>query len=303
MEFTVIEDQNEINPAESTKIENFELNAEIVAGSLTSNAKELKNCIEAELKNYTVEKYIDNPAAAKKDKAFLNKIKDAVADKRKEVTKTWNKPLDEFLDEMKSLENSISDASSKLADISKAAENKEKQDKQNKIEEYWKTLDFSLVPLERIFNPKWLNKTTKMDAIQLEIESIIEKISTELNTVRQMQDVDSDALQSFYLETLDLNATLTKGNQLKANREAIRKQDEQWKAEKLQNAGIVESPANEVKQAVEVLQNAGMVEKPAPINDPVMSFTLYLTGPKSKLQALRQFIDSNGIKYKKVDYK
>ena len=58
---------------------NFELSAEIVAGKLTSNAIELKTQIENELQNYSVEKYLNDPEAAATDKAFLNKVKEAVS--------------------------------------------------------------------------------------------------------------------------------------------------------------------------------------------------------------------------------
>lgn len=293
LEIQVIQDEESPNQ--------FELNAEIIAGSLTSNAKELKERIEKELENYSVEKYEQNPELAKSDKALLNKLKDSVANKRKEINNAWNKPLEEFLLEMKSLENSIQNASDKINEIVKESDLKEKQVKREQIENFWKTLDFALVPLEKIFNPKWLNKTTKFESIISEIESITERITTELATLRSMNDEDSEILQSFYLETLDLNSTLAKGNELKANRESIRKQNEEWKNQKLQE---------QAEKTVKALENANLIpqtstliqnpEKKIISNSNEMTFTLKLYGTKEKLIALRKYIDANGIKYEKL---
>ena len=276
----------------------FELNAEITAGTLTSNAKELAEKINNELKNYTVEKYINNPDAAKTDKALLNKVKDAVSAKRKEIQNIWNKPLDEFLTEMKNLEDSISDASGKINEIVKEADAKEKNEKRKKIEDYWSTLDFRYVTLEKIFNPKWLNKTYKIDQVMKDCEEMIERITSELSTIKSMNDEDNDILQSFYLETLDLNATLVKGNQLKANRELLKntspnetrteidKENQKWVDKKLAE------PVAEIKKETPVIAPTD--------NDPVMDYNLILHGPKSKLILVRKYMESIGVSYTKV---
>lgn len=291
LQVEVIEDNtNELVATVKTgTITDFELNAEIIAGSLKSNAIELKAKIQNELQNYTVDKYIDNPDAAKSDKALLNKVKDSIAAKRKEVTKAWNQPLDDFLMEMKSLENDVADASNKINEIVKAADNQEKELKRNQIEQYWKTLDFTLVTLDRIFNPKWLNKTFQLKDIMLEIESIIEKITTELSTIRSMSGEDNEILQSFYLETLDLNATLQKGNQLRANKEKL-------KTIETEKPAIVTTTTKADAERNGYSENRSTLV----IGDEIMSFTLKLFGTKEQLIALRKYIDANGIKYEKL---
>jgi hypothetical protein len=304
--------------AESGGIADFNLSAEIVAGKLTSNAKELGERIRGELKNFTAERYIGHPEAAKSDKAVLTKAKDAIAEKRKEITKKWNEPLDVFLSEMKALEKDVAAAYDGLNAVVKEAENAEKDDKKRQIEGYWHTLGFNVVPLERIFNPKWLNKTFSMTDVMKEVESRIEKITGELATLRSMQDEDSETLQSFYIDTLDLKATLEKGNQLKANRAALKaaEEDRKRKEEAERNA------QNEAKSAENANNNADFAENPQnsaenedktakidekqqnPLenrssDEEIMSFKLELYGTRRQLIALRAYIDSNGIKYRK----
>lgn len=293
----------------------FELSAEIVAGKLTSNAKELKEKIIAELSSYTIDKYIDNPDAAKSDKAFLNKVKDSVADRRKEITAKWNQPLEEFLNEMKSLEKAVQDASNQLKTITDAAVQKEKEIKRKQIEDYWKTLDFTLIPLSKIYNPKWENKTVTLKDVMLEVESVIEKITTELETIRKTADEqDREIAQSFYLDTLDLSSTLLKVNQLKENRAKIKAEEEKKAlAEKekfpeidvskfnvTESGNVVKQPITEttVNQTVHV--DIGEKSDYSTIQKPLMSFTLKLYGTREELMALRQYIDSHNIKYEKL---
>lgn len=287
--------------AESGGIADFNLSAEIVAGKLTSNAKELGERIRGELKNFTAERYIGHPEAAKSDKAVLTKAKDAIAEKRKEITKKWNEPLDVFLSEMKALEKDVAAAYDGLNAVVKEAENAEKDDKKRQIEGYWHTLGFNVVPLERIFNPKWLNKTFSMTDVMKEVESRIEKITGELATLRSMQDEDSETLQSFYIDTLDLKATLKKGNQLKANRAALKaaEEDRKRKEEAERNAqNEAKSAENEDKTAkIDEKQQNPLENRSS--DEEIMSFKLELYGTRRQLIALRAYIDSNGIKYRK----
>lgn len=273
------------------QVSDFELVSDIVVGKLTSNAKEFSAALQNELKNYTVERYLDNPDAAKTDKAYLNKLKDKVAEKRKLATTTWNKPLDEFISIMKNLEKDIDSASGELNNIVNQAVQKEKDEKKAKIVEFWNTLNFTIVPLDRVFNPRWLNKTEKLSSIMEECKAITEKITTEMNTLKSMKDEDSEILQSFYLETLDLNATLAKGNQLKENRARIKAEEEKKAALNVETKRPIISDNSEP----EIKQPETKQEK-----EPIATFRLEVTAPASKLMALRKFIDANGITYKKI---
>lgn len=295
----------------------FNLTAEITAGTLTSNAKELRAKIDSELLNYSIERYMDKPDAAKADKAFLNKVKDSVAEKRKEVMKQWNKPLDEFLDEMKAVEKSVQEASDKLNAIVKEAEAKEKEKKRAEIESYWRLLEFKLVPLERLFNPKWLNKTFSMTDVMKEVEEKIERITGELATVKSLQDENSETLQAFYLETLDLNATLQKGQTLKANRAALKAEEERKKAEEEarkvaaeqaeKTAAFSLNSAENVKNDADFAENTQKTpqfsEKNANFEEKTLlrTFRLEVTGTEKQLWDLRRFIDANGIKFINLD--
>ena len=317
LQMEVVEDKSttlELSNSD-VKVSDLQLVTKIVAGKLTSNAEEFSAALQNELKNYTVERYIDDPDAAKKDKAYLNKLKEDVAEKRKLATKAWNKPLDDFMNIMKSLENDIDAAYSDLNSIVNQAVQKEKDEKKAKIVEFWNTLNFTIVPIERVFNSKWLNKTEKLTSIMEECKAITEKITNEMNTLKSMKDEDSELLQSFYLDTLDLNATLAKGNQLKENRTRIKAEEERKAAEnKMAEMGatvISKEPDSVVNESLTTeTQSQVRGNNPNVVSldeyafkeqkEPTATFRLEVTAPASKLMALRKFIDANGITYKKI---
>ncbi len=289
----------------------FDLSAEIVAGKLTSNAKELAEKIRKELKTFTVERYLDNPGAAKSDKAILTKVKETISDKRKEVSAKWNEPLNAFLDEMKSLEKDVSNAYDGLNDIVKQAEKAEKEKKRKEIETYWHTLGVSIVTLDRIFNPKWLNKTFSMNDVMKEVEEKVEKIMNDFSVINLNKDEDTEILRSIYLETLDLNAALEKNKQLKANREKVRIEAEKENAEKIailtENSEIqAEFAENPQKMAENVQKTEENAEKtaelksnPAENDSSIYRYRIEVSGTREQLLALRAYIDKNKISYQK----
>lgn len=281
-----VEDSTELPMV--SEIKTVELITEIAVGKLTSNAKEYKAAIEKELETFSIERYLNNPDAAKSDKAYLIKLKNEVAEKRKTATKLWNSPLAEFENEMKTLEKTIDNASKQLKTIVDEAENKEREIKKKEIYDYWSTLDFKIISLDKIFNDKWLNKTYSMKQVMLDCESAIEKYTTELETIKNScEEEDREIGMSFYLETLNLNDTLIKLNQLKANRAALKAAEEQKK----ETVEIKTEPVTEPVTETNIPQNSQQ------ISQQIEEYTLRIKGPREKMFALRQFIINSGLEY------
>ena len=265
-----------------------ELTTDIVLGKLTSNALSYKAMIKEELSTFTIERYLDNVKAAKDDKAYLNNLKKEVSAKRIEVSKAWNTPLNQFLDEMADLEKEIESASMKLKQIVDEAENKEKSEKKEYIQNFFNSLNFNLITLDKIFDKKWLNKTSKIKEIEQEIKDIVEKIQSELNTFDSMEDEDKDYLKSFYLETLDLNSTLLKGTTLKQNRALLKKQEEEKpevkKVEENKTVEVVDTPKEDIKTT----------------NEDLITYRVEFKGTRDNLIKLKLYMEKLGITYTKL---
>lgn len=303
------------NALHENTIAGFDLQVNLVAGQLTSNAKELKQAVEKELQNYSVDRYIGNPDAAKKDKAFLSKAEAAIKEQRILVSKNWNKPLDEFLAEMKAIESVINTGYRQLNDIVQEAVSKEKEDKLQEIKEYFNTLNFSVVPFERILDTKWLNKSVPMKKVVAEIDAKTKQIETDLCAVENFavaNGLDSTMLCAMYVNTLNFSATITECNRLIQLKDKL--EQEKASAEPIQEPQKQEAPQQKLppsrcagddiltfnlslstwEDAYKVIgyciENKGKVSG---------GLTLSLSGTKEDLFALRQFFNAHGITYTK----
>jgi hypothetical protein len=274
------------------------------AGFLTTNIEALENFVMERLEEYKPENYQGDADAAKKDRAELNSAKKQIADERIRIMKELMKPFDEFAERCKGLEKNIDGASKALDEIVKIREQAEKEVKKAIIEEYWRIKAFELVTLDRVFDQKWLNKTAKIADVKKEIDSIIEKIITDLKTIEAF-GVDVDTLKPLYLETLDLGTTIARGNAMKANRERLEKEKTE-RAEREKKEAIQEAQ-KELIQEEEKAQHETLAESLASQatgteseTDPIESFRIEFTGKRSALFRLRQYMLSEGITYIKL---
>ena len=193
---------------------------EMTIGNLVTNATEIKAFVAEKLKEYSVEHYGHDAKQAAKDKAELNAAAKKLNDERIALEKQWNKPFQEFKDIVSETTAMIKEASGKLDEIVKAKEAAEKAEKKEAIVKVWDSRNFTLVPLVRIFNPQWLNKTYKIAKVEADIDNLIQKITDDLAALEGFGD-DTRTLKELYLTTLDLQDALKKGAELKANRERL----------------------------------------------------------------------------------
>lgn len=199
-------------------------------GSLVTNANDIKKYVSEKLKEYSVDNYTGDAKQAAKDKAEINNAIKTLNDRRIALEKEWNMPFQEFKNIISETTDMMKSASSKLDVIVKNEENKEKEEKRRKIMELWEAKKFNLVPPDRIFNARWLNKTYKLATIDVELDDIINRINGDLASLDAFGE-DTAVLKDLYLSTLNLQSTLNKGAELKANRERLIALEAQKKAE------------------------------------------------------------------------
>ncbi len=217
-------------------------------GNLVTNAREIKGYVEEKLKEYNVDDYTGDAKQAAKDKAELNNAAKTLNDRRIALEKEWNNPFQEFKDIVNETCKLITTASGKLDVIVKEQESREKAAKREQVEELWSKKKFSLVTLDRVFNTKWLNKTYKLTAIDFEMDEIIKKIEGDLASLDAFGQ-DTAVLKDLYLSNLNLQITLNKGAELKANRERLAEMEAKKKAEEERRAAEMQKVK---EQAAEV---------------------------------------------------
>lgn len=280
-------------------------------GNLVTNAKDIKAYVEEKLKEYSVDNYAGDAKQAAKDKAEINAAIKTLNDRRIALEKEWNMPFAEFKNIISETCDMMKTASGKLDVIVKAKEEEEKAQKKAQIIELWNGKNFNLVPLDRIFNAKWLNKTTKLAAVDAEIDTIIKNITGDLASLDAFGE-DNAILKDLYLSTLNLQQTLNKGAELKANRERLAQLEAEKKAreekEKAENEtfGIQEEETKEPENTpVEDTYNVNFetreVEKVAPKQAAPAAatggtiYTFNVFGNENEIDSVRAIADEMGL--------
>jgi len=220
-------------------------------GSLVTNANDIKKYVSEKLKEYSVDNYTGGAKQAATDKAEINNAIKTLNDRRIALEKEWNMPFQEFKGIITETIDMMKSASSKLDVIVKNEENKEKEEKRYKILELWEAKKFNLITLDRIFNTRWLNKTYKLATIDVELDDIISRINGDIASLDAFGE-DTAVLKDLYLSTLNLQATLNKGAELKANRERLlamenKKKSQEPEEEDAQTVIAVDFDTHEVK--------------------------------------------------------
>ena len=244
-ELTAEEPKNEIA---ILPIESLNFVADMKIGTLTTNARIIRDSIKALTDNFSIEEYIGNPKKAADRKAKLNTLAKQMNDARIAYEKEWMQPFNGFKDLVSESVNLVKSCTIQLDGVVKEEERREKEAKRAEIADIWKVYDFNLVPLERIFNDKWLNKTYKTKQIHDDIAHIIDRITGDLQSIEQFGE-DTATLKELYLTTLDLQATLRRGAELRENRKRLQEEEErkaqleaERKAEEERNKQWAEAP-------------------------------------------------------------
>ena len=171
----------EIGKLQLSEISNSEL--EGVSQSFIAKYVTVKNSIHDTVeeaayvcKKYLDPKYVPDEKTAKADRAELNKADKSIAEMYADLKKVYEKPLQLIESDVKAIRSAIKEASEVPDKAVKLYKEIQDTKKRQDITDYFLSKKFDLIPLERIWNPKWLNKTMEMRDIIKEIDEVIAKI-------------------------------------------------------------------------------------------------------------------------------
>lgn len=203
--------------------------SEKTIGSLTTNAKQIRDLVVASLPRYDIANYsTDDIPKAKADKALLNKAAKTLNDKRIDFEREFMAPFGEFKEVVTETVKAIKEAVGKIDTVIKEDEDRAKSEKREAIEHLAEEcgLEEVGIHLNQIFNGKWLNKSTSLKSIEKEMRERIATITSDLETLKSFAE-DYDVLVVRYKENLNLQETVRYANQLKEQREAAKKVEEE----------------------------------------------------------------------------
>ena len=277
-----------------------------VVGVLETNIEQLEAYVTAKLEEYKPETYFGDADMARKDRAELNNSKKVLSQARIQLMRELMKPYSDFETRCKNLEKMIDTASGKLDDIVKTKEEEEKTAKKIRITEIWNSRNFTIVSLEKIFNPRWLNKTCKEKEIVTEIDAVIAHIYDDLKKIEKYAEpCDVDTVKAYYIDCLDIGDALDYGEQLSKNRKIVQQEAEQ--REEREHLAIVEQQRkaeyNENINREHDNDIASMASAALDIVEPkkesmYKEYTVTISATEEQINHLKSAMTALGITYK-----
>lgn len=207
-------------------------------GAVSYNFEEVEAYIKDRLKEYDGAIFTEESKGyAKKELAKLRAEKKELNDNLREAKKKYMAPWDAFEPKAKDLINLFDEPITLIDGQIKAFEEGRIAQKKALIEAIYTELVGDLadiIPLERIYNPKWENATTKEKAIREEVLAQATAARIALDTIRGMRsDAESKALD-VYKQTLSLPEAISCINAYEAQKaEILRKEQERQLEEEL----------------------------------------------------------------------
>lgn len=257
---------------------------------ITDNMSEVKEYALKTKEYYETLVYNDEQIKeAKDERASINKVVKKVADYRKDIVEKFNKPLEEFVKTAKETESILKEASNCIDVQVKKYEEEEKQNKKDECEELFNSLigDLSeLISFDKVFNPRWLNKTTKITEVEQEIKSAIDKVNKGLTAIKELNSEFETEVINTFLQDFDLSKAIMKNTQLKEQKERLAK---------------TEVAKEETKKEIVKEMITKPVEDVIDERDIIKSYTLKITANYTKMTALRKFMEINDIKFERVN--
>ncbi len=271
--------------------------SEKTLGSLTTNAKQIRNIVMANLPKYDISNYTDdNIDQAKKDKAALNKAAKVLNAKRLEIEKEFMKPFGEFKEVITETVKLIGDCSAKIDVVVKQNEQQYKDKKLADIRTYFDGLNANLVDFNKVYRPEWLNKSASMKSVCADIDAIFSKVENELSTLQGFGE-DFDVLRTYYMDTLNINNTIQYANRLKEQRERA-------KASEVARIKAQEEARQREKQAMRP-QNMDWISEDAQeiqsVQQELLTRTFKVTTTRENIIALGNFMNEHGIDFDKIE--
>lgn len=243
----------------------------------------------------------DGIKAAKQDRADLNKLREAIEAKRKEVKKACMAPYTEFEGRVKELVQLVDAPIAAIDGQLKEYEEKRRAEKRAEITAIYEETVGELkgiLPFERLWRDEWYNTAWSMKKIREAIVAAEGKTASDLEVLSTVESEFAEAVRLKYLEALDLNAALAERARLQERAAKLREYEEQRRRAAEAEAASVP----EAERAEAAAKDAGQAEA-APATGAeetvyLLRFECQLT--RSQAMELSAWLKDRNISYRRI---
>lgn len=275
------------------KMEAIKFNYEELKGGLTASLEKYQNLV------YTPE----NIKEAKDDRATLNALKKSLNDEKIKIKKEFMVPYDDFEAKIKELIELVDKPASEIDKQVKVFEEQEKAKKREAIKTIYSEnigAYAELISLEKLYDPRWENKTYKETDITKEIQDVVKKADSDLKVIMDLKSEFEFQIKDTYFKTLDLGQALIENQRLEKQKEL------QEQLTKPQTTEVKVDPVNSIDvDAADAMRYAvGNIagvdtsnEESNQVEEKMVSVAFRVECTESQLKALGEYMKANGIKY------
>lgn len=275
---------------------------EALPKTIDFNFEELKTQLASSLELYTgLVVTEDGIKSAKEDRAKLNKLREALETKRKEVKKECMAPYTDFEGKVKELVGLIDKPISAIDEQLKTYEEQRRADKRAAVKEiYDETIGtlYPLLPFDKLWRDEWYNTGVSMKKIRDAIITAETKAASDLEVLATVESEFAEAVKIKYLEHLDLNEALLERARLKERAKRLREYEEQRAkaAANLPEEQRVEAATHGAEQSANIPEPAAGAEQTETIYR--LCFECMVTAAQAK--ELSNFLKVRNIQFRRV---
>ena len=204
---------------------------ETLPKTIDFNFEELKSQLAQSLTLYTgLVVTEDGIKGAKEDRAKLNKLREALESKRKEVKRECMAPYTDFEAKVKELVGLIDRPIAAIDAQLKEYEEKCRAEKRTAILEiYEETVGElrALLPFEKLWQDIWYNTGVTLKKVREAIVAAEDKAASDLEVLATVESEFAEAVKIKYLERLDLNEALMERSRLQERTKRLREYEAQ----------------------------------------------------------------------------
>lgn len=277
---------------------------ETLPKTIDFNFEELKSQLASSLKLYTgLVVTEDSIKSAKEDRAKLNKLREALEAKRKEVKKECMAPYTDFEAKVKELVALIDKPIAAIDGQLKGYEDKRRSEKREAVLAiYEETVGElrSLLPFKRLWQDTWYNTGVSMKKIREAIVNAEEKAASDLEVLATVESEFAEPVKLKYLETLDLNAALAERARLQEQARRLREYEDQQRKAKIEAAEKAERAAMRPTREEDIPCSPNGPDGPPAEQETIYRLCFECQVTKAQAAELSAWLKTRNISYRRI---
>ena len=259
------------------------------------NKEEIMKEISNRMQYYSnIEVTEETMKESKTDLANLRKFRDSFEEKRKELKKKFLKPYEDFEKEYKEIIELIDRPLNLINAQLQKLEFEQKETKKKNIKLYYEkeAKDIvELVPFERVFKDKWLNKTCTTKSIKDEIAEFVKTFKCGYETIKNLNQKYEKQIIDKFIQTFDLSVALAEGKRLEQQEKNKSILEQTYTQQKKDEAKV------EHLNKLYGFQKEENTSTTQPQEPKKYVVTLQFTATCEQLKALKQFLIEQNIEF------